>query len=108
MVSKFAIAACLILCGCTTTGHQRVAGWPTDWKVTYHKVAFSEVVDKCSKYSPWWAWPPLACTEFFKDHSAHVWYVWDSQLEHEQEHIAGYEHPGGDGLKQILKAINGL
>lgn len=91
------------LSGCTVVGHVKTDGWP-ELHVLKNKVSFATMLEHCSKYVHPLMWPPVACAEFdLAAGSCRIWYVWDAQLEHEQQHCRGYDHIGGGTMAELVR-----
>lgn len=103
------VAAALFLLfasGCTTVGHERVAGWP-QLRIVEHHVPHHVMRERCVRYAPP-GMSPEACAEFyFAEAECHLWFSADfppprSIIEHEHLHCRGHDHIGEGTLKQIL------
>ena len=93
--------AASLLVGCSTIQHVPVQGWP-QLTVIEHKASWPEVISHCSKYVSPLFWPPFACAEVFvESRECHIWYAFDWTLEHERDHCAGMDHPGGTEMARI-------
>lgn len=60
--------------GCTTLGHERVAGWP---KLAIYEryVPHAEMQRRCARYAVGFGASPLACAEFnFSRGRCDIWY----------------------------------
>jgi hypothetical protein len=98
------------LAACTVVGHQRTEGWP-QLKVTEHYVTHVVMRDKCSKYVAF-GMSPVACAEF--DLNAGTCDIWFSAefppppavAEHERMHCAGYDHIGGNAMKDAVRTLH--
>ena len=103
---RCAILLAAILCGCSTIGHEKVAGWPA-LRVVEHHVSNNVMRDRCAKYVGF-GMSPEACAEF--NFAAGVCDIWLSAdfppaayvVEHERDHCLGYEHVGEHELGNIL------
>ncbi len=89
--------------GCSIVGHNRVQGWPK-LSVVENKVEHRVMRDHCSKYAPFWA-DVLACAEInLSEGACTIWYVYETELEHERLHCDGYDHIGGNTLEPLYLA----
>lgn len=90
--------------GCTTIGHEKVAGWPT-LQIVEHRVPHHVMRDRCVQYVGF-GMSPEACAEFdFDRKRCDLWFSADFPppsyiVEHERLHCLGYEHAGEEGLKE--------
>ena len=96
----------LLLTACTPIEHVAVDGWPA-LEVSTVVVSHREMRDVCSKYVPWYIaaegcaiidMQAKTCTrvlsaDFPTEYSA----------EHESDHCAGMDHPGGTFMRGLLK-----
>lgn len=91
----------LLCAGCTTIDYsQKDPTWPEHMMTIEHRVSWLEIIKKCSKYTPWYLWPPIACTEWNKNlRECHIYTFFDDKYiqEHERAHCQGYiKHIGED------------
>ena|SRR5260221_2320045 len=101
-----ALALAMAAAACTTTGPQRVQGWP-ELTIVEHYVPQQEMYRRCATYAgP--GMSPLACAEFdFGESRCDIWLSADSWLryfvvEHERRHCQGYEHAGQRVMEERL------
>ena len=101
-----AVLLAAIVCGCSTIGHEKVAGWPA-LRVVEHRVPNNVMRDRCMKYVGF-GMSPEACAEFnFATGVCDIWLSADFPpaawvVEHERDHCLGYEHAGEHELRNIL------
>jgi len=96
-----------LLFGCSTIEHVKVEGWP-QLKVIEQKVSWPEVIAQCSKYTNPIFWPPFACAEIYVEaRECRITYAFDWTLEHERDHCAGMDHPGGTEIARMRDKFNG-
>ena len=99
--------AASLLIGCSTIQHVPVEGWPV-LKVIENKVSWPEVIAQCSKYVSPIFWPPFACAEIYVEaRECRITYAFDWTLEHERDHCAGMDHPGGTEIARLRDKFNG-
>ena len=72
--SRCAVLLAAILCGCSTIGHEKVAGWP-ELRIVEHHVPNNVMRDRCVKYVGF-GMSPEACAEF--NFAAGVCDIWFS------------------------------
>ena len=93
--------AASLLVGCSTIQHVPVEGWP-QLKIIEQKVSWPEVIAQCSKYVSPLFWPPFACAEIYVEaKECRITYAFDWTLEHERDHCAGMDHPGGTEMARL-------
>lgn len=101
-----AIAMLLTLLGCSTIDpNNHVQGWP-ELQVVENKVSFDDVQTKCGAYVGWGQWPMACATFYFKTAKCVIWYAFDWSLEHELQHCKGFDHPGSNDMRAMLKDWN--
>jgi hypothetical protein len=92
--------------GCTTIGHEKVAGWP-QLRVVEHHVPHKDMRDKCAPAGSWMG-PVEACAEFrLASGECHIYYSADFPpqkwiVEHERLHCAGHDHLGSTSMRDYL------
>lgn len=101
------ICLLVLLPGCTTVGHERVAGWPA-LEIVEHHVPHHVMRARCAPYAP-----PLmnveACAQFdFATARCHIWFSADfpppqAFIDHERLHCQGYDHVGEQVMARMLE-----
>jgi hypothetical protein len=108
--SFFAALFLLFASGCTTVGHERVAGWP-QLRIVEHHVPHHVMRERCVRYAPP-GMSPEACAEFyFAEGECHLWFSADfpppqAFIQHERLHCAGYDHVGETNMRDFLAQYN--
>lgn len=101
---QFTASAMVLTTACSTIDpNSHVDGWPELMPVE-HRVSFNEVQDRCRTFVGW-GQLPMACAAFhFRDLECHIYYAFDWALEHERQHCLGYDHPGSEEMRLMLRA----
>ena len=107
VILPIAVALILaLLMGCSTIDpNNRVEGWP-ELQVVENKVSFDEVQEKCRPYVGWGQWPMACALYYLQTANCVIYYAFDWSLEHERAHCKGYDHPGSNDMRAMLKNWN--
>lgn len=102
------IASIFSLAACTSIDlSNRVDGWPV-LQEELHVVSVAEMHNHCDKYSGV-GMTAFSCAEiFWNPPTCKIWLTeaggWTE--EHERQHCLGYDHPGSNGMRDMLARRN--
>ena len=90
-----ALLLCLLVSGCA--GHlndeRPMTQPPSDWPQLQIIEGQGSILAACSKYTPWFAWPPMGCAEVnFAAGTCTIWAAAQWVYEEEVKHCVGRDH----------------